>query len=284
MRDRDNPIVLYIDDRADDLDAFGQLMQEGGINVISANDVDSATRAIKYANFDMVVCDLNLSAHDLNDKSGIDIAKFVAIAKPGVPVFGISGIFSKADLSAQERSLFTRVYAKGTSSSNDLLLRVKELRSFAIERRTSAHQARQSVRGATAHDVFLCHNSLDKDVVRRLATRLHSRQIRPWFDEWDLVPGRTWQEALEQAIQGIPAAAILIGGSGIGPWEDREMRAFLGEFVRRGVAVIPVLLPGAPVMPDLPLFLREFTWVDMREGLRRPVIDRLVWGITGKKP
>jgi hypothetical protein len=48
--------------------------------------------------------------------------------------------------------------------------------------------------------------------------------------------------------------------------------------------VIPVLLPGAPAVPTLPIFLRELTWVDLRDGVTPAMIERLVWGITGRKP
>ena len=280
----DRPLILYIDDRADALDAFGQLMQESGINVFSANTLDSAIRAIKHADLDLILCDINLDPADPTDKSGFSIASFAASAQPGVPIVASTAFFAEAEFSVEEKSLFTRIYAKGTAAPDDLVVRVKELRTLALEQRASVARARQKSRNHEAHDVFLCHNSADKPIVRRLARQLQTREIKPWFDEWDLVPGRTWQEALEQAIKTIPAAAILVGGSGVGPWEDRELRAFLGEFVRRGMPVIPVLLPGCPDVLELPLFLREFTWVDMRKGLRKPELDRLIWGITGTKP
>jgi hypothetical protein len=58
----------------------------------------------------------------------------------------------------------------------------------------------------------------------------------------------------------------------------------LSEFVKRKLPVIPVLLPGAPQLPELPLFLKAFTWVDLRGGFTDDGLDRLVWGITGQKP
>lgn len=134
------------------------------------------------------------------------------------------------------------------------------------------------------YDVFLCHNSQDKALVRELATTLKGLGLRVFFDEWDLVPGRPWQEALEEAIEQVKSAAILYGPSGIGPWANQEMRAFLQEFVRRQVPVIPVLLPGAGTAPKLPLFLSAFTWVDLRSGVSQEGIERLGWGITGKRP
>ncbi len=133
-------------------------------------------------------------------------------------------------------------------------------------------------------DVFLSHNSADKATVIDLATILRNRNLRVWLDVWELVPGRPWQEAIEQVIETAASAAVLVGNDGIGPWEEPEMRACLDECVRRRMSVIPVLLPGAPLTPALPLFLRRFTWVDLRNGFDDVGIDRLEWGITGIKP
>ena len=62
----------------------------------------------------------------------------------------------------------------------------------------------------------------------------------------------------------------------------REMRAFLSEFAERGCPVIPVLLPEAAV-PELPIFLRGMTWVDLRDQ-DGDGMERLIWGITGRRP
>ncbi len=133
-------------------------------------------------------------------------------------------------------------------------------------------------------DVFLSHNSQDKPRVREIGTALKARGLRPWLDEWELIPGRPWQEALEDILRTVGSSAILVGQDGLGPWEVPEMRASLSECVRRGLPVIPVLLPGAPQCPELPLFLTQYTWVDLRGGLTAAGLDRLQWGITGIKP
>jgi hypothetical protein len=133
-------------------------------------------------------------------------------------------------------------------------------------------------------DVFLSHNSKDKPTVRQLAQALQARGLKVWLDEEQLIPGRPWQEALEEIIQTTRTAAVLVGKDDLGPWEIPEMRACLSEFVNRCLPVIPVLLPDAPTKPELPLFLRAFTWVDLRGGLTDAGLDRLEWGITGRKP
>lgn len=101
-------------------------------------------------------------------------------------------------------------------------------------------------------DVFLCHNAADKPVVRWTARRLQERGIRPWLDEDELPPGQPWQEELERQIGSIRAAAVFVGPNDIGPWQNQEIRAFLGEFTARRCPGIP----GArwPVSPQQQIF------------------------------
>lgn len=132
-------------------------------------------------------------------------------------------------------------------------------------------------------DVFLCHNSQEKDAVREMNVKLQASRIKTWFDEEQLPPGRMWQELLEEQIQQIKTAAVFVGQSGLGPWQDIELRAFLSEFVRRRCPVIPVILPKCVSVPQLPLFLKQFTWVDFRKSKPEP-FGQLLWGITGKRP
>ena len=61
------------------------------------------------------------------------------------------------------------------------------------------------------------------------------------------------------------------------------MYGFLNAFARRGSPVIPLLLPDAPSVPDLPIFLAEMTWVDFRCPDPDP-LAQLIWGITGTRP
>jgi hypothetical protein len=138
-------------------------------------------------------------------------------------------------------------------------------------------------RDANRFDVFLCHNSADKPSVKSVGQRLKDRGILPWLDEWELPPGQPWQALLEQQIARIGSAAVFIGASGISPWHQQEMRGFISEFVDRQVPVIPVLLTDAPDQPELPVFLRQMTWVDFRVTEPDP-FERLLWGITGQRP
>ncbi|MBE8991749.1 GUN4 domain-containing protein [Nostoc sp. LEGE 12450] len=132
-------------------------------------------------------------------------------------------------------------------------------------------------------DVFLCHNSKDKPAVIGVAEQLQQRGIVPWLDIWHLRPGFSWQDSLDEQINEIQAAAVFVGNSGFGPWQDQEIKAFIRAFVNRKCPVIPVLLPDAPQEPQLPVFLQGLMWVDFRLQNPEPM-GQLIWGITGEKP
>ena len=140
-----------------------------------------------------------------------------------------------------------------------------------------------------AFDVFLSHNSKEKEEVLRLARELKSRGISVWLDVWQLRPGTDWQAHLEEIVATCKSAIVCLGSSGVGPWEDPEMKALLRRFVndkKSGelLPIIPVLLPGAAGNARLPAFLETFHAVDLRGGLSREGLDKLQWGITGKRP
>jgi hypothetical protein len=158
-----------------------------------------------------------------------------------------------------------------------------------MDRNADAERARETaasvLQGKSAtgdFDVFLCHNSDDKPAVREVGEHLKRRGLLPWLDEWELRPGLPWQRLLEQQITQIKSAAVFVGRGGIGPWQQQEAEAFLREFVNRGCPVIPVLLPGTPEEPQLPIFLKGYTWVDLRK-LEPDPLELLIWGITGKR-
>jgi hypothetical protein len=182
-----------------------------------------------------------------------------------------SGAFESGSPSALERSLFAAVQqvlneVSQASRSNESIVE---------------YWKRATIRAG--FDVFLCHNSTDKEEVRGICRDLRSRGLQPWLDDEQLRPGLPWQEVLEEQIGAIAAVAVFVGASGFGPWQNRELRSFLDEFVRRHCPVIPVLLPSSVSPPDLPLFLRQMTWVDYRRD-PKPALELLIWGITGERP
>jgi hypothetical protein len=135
-----------------------------------------------------------------------------------------------------------------------------------------------------AFDVFISYNGHDRPAVREFAQALQVRGIKVWLDEGELIPGRPWLEALAENAGKAAVAAIVISRNGVAPWQIMELREFYRVFVHRGMPVIPVLLPGAPNASELPLFLSHFQVADLRDGLTKGGLDKVVWGITGRRP
>ena len=156
---------------------------------------------------------------------------------------------------------------------------VEENKRLAVSRIT------EKAKEFTEFDVFLAHNSVDKPLVRAIGEELKQRQLRPWFDEDQIPPGRWFQDFIQEAIPRVKCAAIFLGNSGLGNWETLELRIFISQCVDRGIPVIPVLLPGISEVPEELRFLRELTWVRFFESVNEiGALDKLEWGITGERP
>jgi cold shock CspA family protein len=138
-------------------------------------------------------------------------------------------------------------------------------------------------------DVFLCHSKQDKPSVELIAGYLTRKGIQPWLDKWNLIPGDPWQEGIEEALDSCASCAVFIGPSGIGPWQNEEMRVALDRRVQSrvpGFRVIPVLLPGAKNdNGQVPSFLARATWVEFGRTLDDDTdLHRLISGIKGVAP
>ena len=135
-----------------------------------------------------------------------------------------------------------------------------------------------------AWNVFLCHNSEEKSQVEKIRRDLQEQGIKTWLDKYDFEPFRPWQDQLEEVIDQIKSAAIFIGPSGIGPWEDIEMKSFLNEFVSRKLRMGLVILPNCSddIIQKVPRSYKHFHWVDFRQRIPDPM-GQLFWGITGQR-
>ncbi|MBH8573036.1 TIR domain-containing protein [Nostocaceae cyanobacterium CENA369] len=137
----------------------------------------------------------------------------------------------------------------------------------------------------TQFDVFLAHNTQDKPQVRAIALALKQRNIKPWLDEEQIPPGRSFQDEIQQAIPLVKSAAIFIGSQGLGRWQSWELKAFIAECVEKKIPVIPILLPGVNNLPEDLVFLKQLRWVAFTNGVEdKAALDLLVWGITGERP
>jgi energy-coupling factor transporter ATP-binding protein EcfA2 len=140
------------------------------------------------------------------------------------------------------------------------------------------------------YHTFLSHNNNDKPAVEYLAQRLRQEGLEPWLDKWNLIPGEHWQSAIEEALDICQTCTVFIGPSGIGPWQNEEMRFAIDRRITQTKGrfrVIPVVLPGGhrEQRSRLPAFLVATTWVEFHKTLDDgQSFHRLVCGIRGMEP
>jgi hypothetical protein len=201
----------------------------------------------------------------------------------------------KARLDARKKNLICPICEKTTPLVNLLAPLSVAAESVAAQIGTDAKVGRHRMTAALVinakeaegkFDVFLSHNSKDKVTVEKIAKRLLKVGLRPWLDKWNLSPGDTVSDALENAIKTIPCAALFFGPADIGKWHIMEIRSYVEKWAVGNARMIPVILPEVKETPDLPLFVRQTLWVDMHDWEKdeNESFYRLVCGILGRAP
>jgi formylglycine-generating enzyme required for sulfatase activity len=127
--------------------------------------------------------------------------------------------------------------------------------------------------------VVLVPSSADEMGLDPLVRALAGAGLRAAVVPEDAITPSALQAA--EIARGARSAVALVGPSGVGPWETLQTRALLHAFADRNLPVVPVLLPGTGRIPDLPRFLSQYSWVDLRAGMSETELARLLWGITG---
>ena len=97
--------------------------------------------------------------------------------------------------------------------------------------------------GQPKFDVFLAHNSKDKDLVELIAESLEEQGLSPWLDENRMLGGDLILDELQSAIKNSMCAAFFIGRHGLGKWQQDEQRVLIQQSIRNGSRIIPVALP-----------------------------------------
>lgn len=169
----------------------------------------------------------------------------------------------------------------------ELLTKVKVLEKEAEEKNKEAvgKTTSRAKKDIGEFDVFLAHNSYDKEQVMQLSDRLKIRGLNPWLDIEQIPPGSWWQDVIMHSIQKVKSAAIIIGRKGMGKWQILELRSFINRCIKEGIPVIPVKLPGVTDFPLELLFLQELQGVEFMDNINESEpLDRLEWGITGTRP
>ena len=117
---------------------------------------------------------------------------------------------------------------------------------------------------SSAKQVFLCHSSGDKAVVRNLWARLRSEGHLPWLDEQALLPGQDWQLEIRKAVRQSQIVLVCLSKTSVNKsgYVQKEIRFALDaadEQPEGTIFLIPVRLEEC----EVPERLTRWQWVDL---------------------
>ena len=79
-----------------------------------------------------------------------------------------------------------------------------------------------------AFSVFLSYNSEDAELVAKIAEYLEDQaNLKPWIDRWQMIPGNSSLEQLQQGLTDSQSCAVFVGASGEGIWQKKEVEVLL---------------------------------------------------------
>ena len=153
---------------------------------------------------------------------------------------------------------------------------VRTLRTPPPEPREDTKSAKTQGKDCPDPDVFLSYASPDWACAIQLAEALTQRRKRVWIDRWCLSPGRNFIGELDSVLRQVRSFAILLGPAGINPWHRMEIYSALSMYVETpSKVVVPILIKGFP-RGSMPVFLTQFSFVELETCQDVQGLDRLV--------
>jgi len=119
--------------------------------------------------------------------------------------------------------------------------------------------------------IFICHSSKDKSFVRKLADDLRSFGMPVWLDEWELLPGDSLADKIQDGLIASSWLLVILSKLSVkSQWVRRELNAGLAEELKRkDTFVVPVRVD----LCRIPVFLQDKLYADFRtsyeEGLAK---------------
>ncbi len=107
---------------------------------------------------------------------------------------------------------------------------------------------------------FICHASEDKSEAVKVATDLRNNGVDAWIDLWEINPGDSLRQKIEQGIDGAEFfIAIVSAASKDKPWVNQELDAAFIKKIEGQTRIIPVIYNITN--EQIPLLLRSMRYV-----------------------
>src|ERR1051325_1886450 len=131
-----------------------------------------------------------------------------------------------------------------------------------------------------SYDVFLSHSSKDKSLVRSIAERLRTDDVRVWFDEWEIHPGDSIPAKIEEGLEHSRVLLLCMSINAFSSdWAQLESGIFrFRDPLNKDRRFVPLRLDETPIKGYLTQFLyipwlpedREREYPKLLEACRTP--------------
>ncbi|HLO30122.1 MAG TPA: toll/interleukin-1 receptor domain-containing protein, partial [Anaerolineales bacterium] len=115
--------------------------------------------------------------------------------------------------------------------------------------------------------VFLCHSSLDKQIVRELEQLLTDDGFDVWFDEKSLVPGQDWESKIQEILEEVDIIIVCLSNNSVNRkgFAQTEIRIAIDLARKQPLDDTIFLIPTRLDECVVPRKLRNLHWVDYFE-------------------
>lgn len=132
-----------------------------------------------------------------------------------------------------------------------------------------------------AKDVFISYSSHDKTIADSIYAALESKNIHCWIAPRDVPPGRSYPEALVEAIEKSSVFVLILSkDSNNSPHVLREMRIAMDK----GIPVIPFQIDRAEPSKEMRYFISGIHWLDAVTPPMEKHYQRLADNVRGLLP
>ena len=158
-----------------------------------------------------------------------------------------------ADLTSDFRGLFAKF--QGIQSLTD-----RPFTSMSRHKEESQSNYYQDDKTVSSPLCFMSHSSADKQVVRAVATDLHSSGVETWFDEWEILPGDRITKKIEEGLSKATAVVVFLSPQSVrSNWMNEELHNALYQAIATGrYKILPVLLKKC----DIPIILHNYAYIN----------------------
>lgn len=121
---------------------------------------------------------------------------------------------------------------------------------------------------------FISHTSTDKPIAEAFAQELFANGVDVWLDKYEIRAGDSLSDRIEDGLKQVDAVVILLSSNAVkSKWVREELRMALQRRLQdENFMIIPVLLDEC----EVPLFLRDYRFIDWRRGARQAFVEALV--------